>query len=558
MHPAPPAADRSTRKDPPAMKNYDVVVIGFGPVGQMLSAQLGQAGHSVAAFEAYETLYGLSRAGHMDDEIVRTLQKIGIDEEFKSDAVPWDMYDMRTKAFDGELLLRMDWSQVGPHGHRGHWIFYQNYLELAMHRAVTETGNVDITMGTKAVGFEQDDDGVTITLEHRKSGEQTQVRAKYLIAADGANSSIRERLGIKTWVGNCDYNQLVVDCREKHKLNFEFDNGQFADPERPGCLFQLGAHHHRWEWTLLPGEKPEDFTEERVWELLKPWVGPDDVEILRRPVYNFREVVAEHWQDGRVFLAGDSAHVLWPFAGEGMCNGIRDASSLAWRLNLVLRDQASPQILDSYTADRKPIFVAWMNLSREIGLPCVITDPEIAAMRDQGLKAAMADPSLIPPMPEIPGPTSFVRPNDPTASTVGVQGMVEVDGTKGLFDNLVGTGWVLLTTDADALTSLSEQQRDLIDRIGIITAHVGAPGSGAKIVDVDGTYLQWLSGLGATTVLIRPDFWLFGSAEQASQTGALLDSLADGLAGRFPTPARVPQPDEAQPDRAVDAATAGV
>ncbi|QII07820.1 hypothetical protein BH93_22765 [Rhodococcoides fascians A25f] len=300
------------------MKNYDVVVIGFGPVGQMPSAQLGQAGHSVAAFEAYETLYGLSRAGHMDDEIVRTLQKIGIDEEFKSDAVPWDMYDMRTKAFDGELLLRMDWSQVGPHGHRGHWIFYQNYLELAMHRAVTETGNVDITMGTKAVGFEQDDDGVTITLEHRKSGEQTQVRAKYLIAADGANSSIRERLGIKTWVGNCDYNQLVVDCREKHKLNFEFDNGQFADPERPGCLFQLGAHHHRWEWTLLPGEKPEDFTEERVWELLKPWVGPDDVEILRRPVYNFREVVAEHWQDGRVFLAGDSAHHVVGWATEAL------------------------------------------------------------------------------------------------------------------------------------------------------------------------------------------------------------------------------------------------
>ncbi|MGW4773447.1 bifunctional 3-(3-hydroxy-phenyl)propionate/3-hydroxycinnamic acid hydroxylase [Nocardia sp. NPDC004278] len=528
------------------MKTYDIVVIGFGPVGQMMSIQLGQAGHSVAAFEAHETLYGLSRAGHMDDEIVRTLQKIGIDEEFKSDAVAWEMYDMRTKAFDGELLLRLDWSQVGPHGHRGHWIFYQNYLELAMNRAATETGNVDVTMATKAVSFEQDDEGVIVTLENRKTGERSQVRARYLVAADGANSTIREALGIESWVGNCDYEQLVVDCKEKHKLHFEFDNGQFADPARPGCLFQLGAQHHRWEWTLLPGEKPEDFTEERVWELLSPWVGPEDVEILRRPVYRFREVVAEHWQDRRVFLVGDAAHVLWPFAGEGMCNGIRDASALTWRMDLVLRGQASPQILDSYTADRKPVFTAWMNLSREIGLPCVITDPAIAEMRDQGMKAALADPSLAPPLPQIPGPKAFIRPGDPTAGTVGYQGLVEVDGQIGLFDDLVGTGWVLLSTDAAAVDSLSENQRDFADRIGIVTAYIGAPGSGAPVIDVDGTYTSWLSELGASTVLVRPDFWLFGSVSSAGEAGLLLDSLADGFAGRFPAPARVPQPD-AQP-----------
>ncbi len=386
------------------MDTYDVVVIGFGPVGQMMCAQLGQAGHCVAAFEAHESLYGLSRAGHMDDEIVRTLQKIGVVDEFKSDAVAWEMYDMRTAAFDGELLLSLDWSQVGPHGHRGHWIFYQNYLEMAMNRAVEQTGTVEVTMATRAIGFEQDADGVTVTLQNRFTGDQTQVRTKYLVAADGANSAIRQSLGIDTWVGNCEYEQLVVDCKQKRPLSFEFDNGQFGDPHRPGCLFQLGRQHHRWEWTLLPGEKPEDFTEERVWELLSPWVGPDDVDILRRPVYRFKEAVAEHWQDGRVFLAGDAAHVLWPFAGEGMCNGIRDASTLAWRLDLVLRGLASPSLLDSYTADRKPVFVAWMNLSREIGLPCVITDPEIAEMRNQGMKAALADPSLAPPLPVDPRP----------------------------------------------------------------------------------------------------------------------------------------------------------
>ena len=524
------------------MDTYDVVVIGFGPVGQMASAQLGQAGHSVAAFEAHPKLYGMSRAGHMDDEIVRTLQKIGAADEFKTDAVAWENYDMRTKAFGGELLLRLDWSKIGPHGHRGHWIFYQNFLELAMHRQVMETGNVTVTMSTRAVSFTQDDEGVTVTLENRDSGEQFDVRAKYLIAADGANSPIREALGISTWVGNCDYEQLVVDCKEKHKLNFEFDNGQFADPSRPGCLFQLGAHHHRWEWTLLPGESPGDFTEERVWELLKPWVGPDDVEILRRPVYRFREVVAEHWQDRRVLLAGDAAHVLWPFAGEGMCNGIRDASALVWRLDLILKGQASPQILESYTADRKPNFIGWMNLSREIGLPCVITDPEIAAMRDQGMKAALDDPSLIPPLPEIPGPTAFARPDDPFAGGIAHQGVVTVDGTTGLFDDVVGGGWVLLTHSSATQTALSSSQTDIADRLGITIAHVGPQGSGAPIIDTEGTYAAWLESIGAQTLLLRPDFWVFGGVADAADSGALLDSLADGLAGRFPTPPRVPQP----------------
>ena len=216
------------------MDTYDVVVIGFGPVGQMMCAQFGQAGHCVAAFEAHESLYGLSRAGHMDDEIVRTLQKIGVVEEFKSDAVAWEMYDMRTAAFDGELLLSLDWSQVGPHGHRGHWIFYQNYLEMAMNRAVEQTGTVEVTMATRAIGFEQDADGVTVTLQNRLTGDQTQVRTKYLVAADGANSSIRQSLGIDTWVGNCDYEQLVVDCKQKRPLSFEFDNGQFGDPAPTG------------------------------------------------------------------------------------------------------------------------------------------------------------------------------------------------------------------------------------------------------------------------------------------------------------------------------------
>ena len=512
------------------MDTYDVVVIGYGPVGQMLSAQLGQAGHRVTAFERHAQLYGLSRAGHMDDEIVRTLQRVGAGEEFREDAVAWELYDMRNKAFGGDLLLSLDWSVVGPHGWRSHWIFYQNNLELALNHRVEATGNVEVHMDTEAVAFDQDADGVTITVRNRQTGAERTVRARYLVGTDGANSFVRRHLGITTTPGAQGPNQLVIDTLQKRPLSFEFDNGQFADPERPGCLFQLGKNHRRWEFTLLPGEKPEDFDLDRVWELLQPWVTPEDVEVVRYPVYRFTESMTDEWQRGRIFLAGDAAHTLWPFAGEGMCNGIRDASSLAWRLDLVLRGLAAPTLLDSYEADRKPNMQGWMDLSREIGLPCIITDPEIAAQRDAQFRAALQDPSLVPPTLMPPGPVAFARAGDEVAGLPACQFRVRIGDREDLLDEVVGCGFQLITDDPAAVEALSAEQLRLLDSLGVKIVVLGPQGSGAPAIDVDGAYGRWLREIGRTAVLARPDFWLFGGARTAEDTAALVQAFADALA----------------------------
>ncbi|WP_169786677.1 bifunctional 3-(3-hydroxy-phenyl)propionate/3-hydroxycinnamic acid hydroxylase [Nitriliruptor alkaliphilus] len=511
------------------MDTFDVAVIGYGPVGQMLCAQLGRAGHSVAVFEKHEQLYGLSRAGHIDDEIMRTLQKIGAGEEFREDAVAWETYDMRNEAFGGDLLLSLDWSVVGPHGWRSHWIFYQNNLELAMHRQVEAAGNVQLLLGTEAVAFDQDGDGVTLTVRDRQSGAERTVRVQYLVGTDGANSFVRERLGITTTEGMTGPNQLVIDTRQKRPLSFPFDNGQFADPKRPGCLFQLGKSHRRWEFTLRDDENPVDFDIDRIWQLLSPWVTPEDVEIIRHPIYRFREFIADEWQRGRVFLAGDAAHIMWPFAGEGMCNGIRDASALVWRLDLVLRDLAPEGLLDSYTDDRKPNVQGWTDLSREIGLPCIIMDEEIAAQRDAGFKAAAEDPSLMPEMTVPPGPTAFSRPDDPIAGMPACQFPVLVDGQQGLVDDLIGTGFQLIVADEAALAALSDEQRRFLRDIGAHVIHVGPAGSGAPAVDLDGGYADWFQELGLSAVLARPDFYLYGGATDADDTPALVAALASSL-----------------------------
>ncbi len=514
---------------------YDVVVIGFGPVGQIASTLLGQAGHRVAAFERHAQLYGLSRAGHIDDEVMRTLQKVGAGEEFRDDAVTWQMYDMRNKAFGGDLLLSLDWSYVGPHGWASHSIFYQNNLELALSHRAEATGNVDVSMSSECVSFSQDDTGVTVTVRDRQSGQERTIRSKYLVAADGASSFVRQSLGITTTKGTDGPFQLVVDTVQKRPLSFEFDNGQFADPERPGCLFQLGKTHRRWEFTLKPDEKPGDFTLDRVWELLAPWVTPDDVEVIRYPVYQFVESMTEQWQVGRIMLAGDAAHLTWPFAGEGMCNGVRDASSLAWRLDLILRGVADAAVLESYMDDRKPNMQAWIDLSRAIGLPCIITDPEIAAMRDAGMIAAQSDPSLAPPIPVIPGPVAFSRPGDSCAGAIAINGTVASGGRTGLLDDVIGAGWQLISTDGDAVDDLSDAHRKLLADLGAHAVVVGPEGSGAPVVSDE--LVGWLSGMGKIAVLARPDFYLYGGAADPGDLSQLLEDFASSLTGqRTPAP----------------------
>ena len=511
------------------MDQYDVVVIGFGPCGQMASLQLGQAGHNVIALERHPQLYGLSRAGHIDDEIMRTLDRVGAGDEFREDAVAWELYDMRNKAFGGDLLLSLDWSQIGPHGHRGHWIFYQNNLELALNHRICELDNVEVHMDHEVIAVDQDADGVVVRFRNRKNAEERTIRAKYAVAADGDNSFVREQLGITTTPGTFGPLQLVIDTVQKRELKFEFDNGQFADPERPGCLFQLGKTHRRWEFTLLPHEKPEDFTLDRVWELLEPWVTSEDVEVLRFPVYQFRESMTDEWRRDRIFLIGDAAHILWPFAGEGMCNGLRDASALTWRLDLVLRGLADTSVLDSYEDDRKPNMQGWTDLSREIGLPCIVTDPEAAAGRDAFLKAVQQDPSLMPPPTIPPGPVAFSRAGDPLAGAPAVHGQVKTDGREGLFDDVVGRGFQLIATDQAVVDALDDSSRTFLNSIGATVVAVGAEGSGTEVTDTNGTYADWFAQHGRVAVLARPDFYVYGSAADVADVNALVSDFRTSL-----------------------------
>ena len=149
--------------------------------------------------------------------------------------------------------------------------------------------------------------------------------------------------------GNLDLgfaeNWLVVDLLPADLSPWSDDTSeQHCDPARPFMLIPAGPRHRRWEFMCMPGEQPADFDDpERVWELLAPHVTREGTEIVRSAVYEFRSLIAQRFRLGRILLAGDAAHLMPPFMGQGMCSGIRDANNLSWRLDLVRRELRTPQ-----------------------------------------------------------------------------------------------------------------------------------------------------------------------------------------------------------------------
>jgi 2-polyprenyl-6-methoxyphenol hydroxylase-like FAD-dependent oxidoreductase len=509
---------------------FDVLICGYGPVGQTAAALLSQAGHRVAAFERHAEPYPYARAGFSDHEVMRIFQSIGAADEIAQDAIVLRTYEWRS--VDGELLMPFSFPD-GSSGWESGRNFFQPNVEQALDRVARAAG-AEVSRGTEVVAVRQRDDGVELDV---RDGDGTRtVGGRYLIGADGAASFVRDVIGAEVVDLGFQYPWIVVDIEPKRPIpSIKPVVVQVCDPRRPTTLTPLGKRHHRFEFMLLPGEDAESMSSpEVVWELLAPWVTPDDAVLLRHPVYTFQAKYVQNWRRGRVMLAGDAAHLMPPFLGQGMSSGVRDAKNLAWKLDLVLRDLAPESILDTYTLERRPQAKFIIEESVVLGRRMCITDPEEAAARDQGLRdlsaARGASEDQPMPAPSIPSMRSeLVAEDTPLAGTLSIQADVELAGERGRFDDVVGHGFVLIGRGGDPARTLPEEARDYLSSLGSRTAHFGSDEEGA-FHDVTGAYERWLADVDVTTVLVRPDFYVYGSARTDDELLVLIDRLRAGLA----------------------------
>jgi 2-polyprenyl-6-methoxyphenol hydroxylase-like FAD-dependent oxidoreductase len=492
--------------------HFDVAIVGAGPVGLTAAVLLGQLGRSVVVLERQTTPYPLPRAVHFDDEVGRLLQSCGIGDELRAVSEPAEVYEWRNAA--GITLLRFGRLGTGASGWPFSSMFCQPDLEAAIEARAASLPTVEIRRGVAVEGLDQNADQVTLDC-----GADGPVTAGFVIGCDGANSTVRRLLGIDVDDRGFFYDWLIVDVILNDPRVFDPINQQICDPARPTTAVSGGPGRRRWEFMRLPDESLDELNQESAaWKLLESWdVHPGNARIERHAVYTFQARIAERWQAGRVFLAGDAAHLMPPFAGQGMCSGIRDAANLAWKLDLVERGLAAPAILATYDEERRPSAVAALEFSMELGKVICVADPEEAAARDEAMAAAVTgEVSEVPGLPGLTG--GLIHPGSPLAGQQLPQ--AHLDGSW--FDDVHGAGWRLVTDAA----STGDLDPALVEWFGII---------GGGVVDVgdDAPDLSdWFGRHDVRWAVQRPDFHIYGTATDGAGATELLDHLRRSLAGK--------------------------
>ena len=404
---------------------YDIAIIGAGPVGLAAAGFLGLRGWSVGVFDQETSAYPLPRAGHVDSEVMRLLQILGCADEFAPKAVPlreavfWDRH--------GDVLTRLPLQTGERSGWFSDYLMYQPDFDDALLSTISKLADVEIHRGRQVIAIDDTSEPLRITLQSRDGGEQvgqslTTISAGYLIGADGANSFVRSFIDSAWDDLGFEERWLVLDIRP-FEADIELDlpvDAQLCDPARPTSLFRwLGREHVRLEFMLHAGEDSSvRDSEARCWSLAERWgLSSDNSSFSRRAVYTFQSRIARQWRKQNIILAGDAAHLMPPFLGQGMCSGIRDAANIAWKLDLVLRSQASPGLLETYQSERGPHVLAFIQTSVAAGKIVCITDPVAADERDAALRA-LSNPPLEPPPPCTMGSSTSAQVARPADSWV--------------------------------------------------------------------------------------------------------------------------------------------
>jgi 2-polyprenyl-6-methoxyphenol hydroxylase-like FAD-dependent oxidoreductase len=519
----------------------DVLIAGAGPVGQVLALLLSQRGLRVSVVERWAQPYPLPRAVALSHDSQRVLRQLGLGGELAGMLEPWgqDGHRFILEDASGQTLTESRVNLDSESGLADMSGFSQPELEQLLERRVQADPLIDQHRGFTLEAVSDDGSGVTATIRAHTGlapipdGELRILRAAYAVGCDGANSTVRSLLGLEMTDLGFNRDWLVVDVVPHTPTTWLPFACQRLGPVRSTTLVAAGPGRRRWEFMIMPTDDQDNVdTKENAWRLLEPWgVHPGNAELVRQARYTFRGRWATQWRRGRVVLAGDAAHQMPPFMGQGFNSGIRDTANLAWRLALLVNGEGRDSLLDDYVAERSTQVAQIVEQTVLIGQMFCMTDPQECAQRDAELKRLE---NL-----DIQGASQnwLLRggtlQDDGIGGSLGLQATVGTKTQTALLDEIIAPPcFILLGRDSDPVDRLSPPMRAAWQRLGGRSAHFGPGG----LADTEGKYAPWFERLNASVVVIRPDFQVFGGVSDEQTTDALVRELvervfADGRPG---------------------------
>lgn len=518
-----------------------VLIVGAGPAGVTLANLMGAYGVRALLIDRSPAILDYPRAVGLDDEAMRTFQAAGVADDLLRDIiqnVPMRMYTASKQCFAEFLPSTREFGWFRRN------LFSQPLGETAMRKGLERFADVQMQLEVELTGLQQDEKGVTAELRNQ-DGSVRKVRADYLLATDGARSTVRELLGVPYEGKTHPAKWVVIEC-DQDPLDAPY-TALHCEPRRPYVCLRLPYGLRRWEFMLFPGEDGEQMlAPDKVRELLRHHIpNPESLNVIRARVYTHNSRVARSFVVGRVSLVGDAAHITPPWIGQGLNAGLRDVFNVAWKVAWIVQGRMKPELLQTYHQERHAHTQAMIDLADLFGAVLGQRNRLVAWLRDRFFMAIRNIPSVrdyvlqfkFKPMPRFSAGVVLNSANQQLNELVGrmfIQPNVELAGQTLRLDDVIGPGFALLSWRSEPLSKAPPELLEQLERLRCVrvlgvrsrsseqeVAVAGAHAGVTVVQDLENALQLWFQRHRCDWVLVRPDRFVAATGTNASAISQL-------------------------------------
>lgn len=523
----------------------DVIVIGAGPTGLTLANYLGDAGVRVTLLEKLPDLIDYPRGVGVDDEAMRSFQAIALSEQVRKHTTP--AHIARFIRPDGKILAEIS-PQAMPFGWPRRNAFNQPLVDRELFEGLARFPNVTTIFNADVVAVENGEGGARVTLADGRV-----LTAGWVVGTDGGRSVVRENMDVSFDGSTAPRRFIVVDIAKDPigRPNLDF----ILHPTRPVVSIALPGQIRRFEFGVDDNEVEGDIdiTEEAMRDKLRDFFSDaeiDRLDIIRRRVYTHNARVASTFRQGRLILAGDAAHLMPVWQGQGFNSGIRDATNLGWKLAMVALGRADQALLDTYSVERRDHAKAMVDVSVAMGKIFSPPNALLRLLRNLAFAAVARVPKWRDwvatmrwkPMPKMETGALVrarsTRGEDPVGTIFPQFNVLDQAGNPQRSDDMFSTQFALVSWGSDPANYFDEGTAEWIARMGARSFTI-FPACQKPVVeksgltsqalfDPDGSVKAWFDTREHSVYIVRPDR-IIGAAGNPLQAAAIINQMGKAL-----------------------------